>query len=97
MLLEIGLFKQKKLVRTRIMIMYKSRFYQRASLELFLIVNLEVRHLSHLFVVANLSLNQPSGYAPSVMALLTNESFFPHLITTSSASHSMGSKQRVSF
>ena len=78
--------------------MYKSRFHQRASLELFLIFNLEVRHLSHLlFVVANLSLSQPSGYAPSVMALLTNESFLPHLIVTSSASHSMGSKQRVSF
>lgn len=25
------------------------------------------------------------------------ESFFPHLIATSSASHSMGSKQRLSF
>ena len=36
------------------------------------ILNLEIRHLSHLlFVVAKdfLSLSQPSGYAPSVMAL----------------------------
>ena len=72
MLLEIGLFKQKKLIRTRIMIMYKSRFHQRASLVLLLIVNLEVRHLSHLLFVGAkdfLSLSQPSGYAPSVMAL----------------------------
>ena len=38
-------------------------------------LNLEVRHLSHLlFVDAKdfLSLSQPSGYAPSVMALWTN-------------------------